>query len=153
MGKKPVGPMTPFDHLVTPPYLHTIKLLLPYIPPSSQRLLAVYIKFLELRNTMTGFRGFSNSSFSLNMLDELKPYMSSSEIEMAEQMDSMMNMLEMIRGMQSMSETDSAADPMNILKNIMTPEQQDMFDMYSNMFDQKLNHPSEDNKKGASDNE
>lgn len=102
---------------------------------------------------MTGFRGFSNSSFSLNMLDELKPYMSSSEIEMAEQMDSMMNMLEMIRGMQSMSETDSAADPMNILKNIMTPEQQDMFDMYSNMFDQKLNHPSEDNKKGASDNE
>lgn len=102
---------------------------------------------------MTGFRGFTDSGFSPKMLDELKPYMSSSEIEMAEHMDNMMNMLEMIRGIQTMSETDSAAGPMDILKNIMTPEQQEMFNMYSNMFDQELNSPSMDNKKGEPDHE
>lgn len=110
---------------------------------------------------MTCFRGFSNFHCSSHILDDLKPYMSASEMEMAEQMGSMMNMLEMVQCMQTMSDNTyddpkskgAAVNPMDILKNIMTPEQQDMFNMYSNMFDQEISRPQTDSKKGESDNE
>ena len=34
MERKPPKPMTPFDSMVTPPYLYSLKLLLPYTPQS-----------------------------------------------------------------------------------------------------------------------
>lgn len=49
MEKFPPKPMTPLDELVTPPTLYTLKLLLPYMPASTQRTLAVFVKFLNLK--------------------------------------------------------------------------------------------------------
>lgn len=152
MEQRPPKPMTPFDSLVTPPYLYTLKLLLPYIPSSMQFFLAVYIKFLELRNTMDYFKGFPSHPFSLGMLDELKPYMEPGEKEMMEQMEGMMNIMEMIQSMQAMSESASknseGFNPMDMMKNMLTPEQQSMFDMYSNMFDNNINPPEQGDMKG-----
>ncbi len=45
MAGKPSKPMTPFDKSVTPSYLYKLKLFLSFLPPSTQRFLAVYIKF------------------------------------------------------------------------------------------------------------
>ena len=164
MEQNPPKPMTPFDNLVTPPFLYTLKLLLPYTPPSMQRFFGIYIKFLELHHTMEYFQGFSSSSPS-NILEGLKPYMEPAEKEMMEQMSSMMNMMEMVRGMQSMSEgaSDSSSqgfgafNPMDMMKGMLSPEQQEMFEMYNTMFEQEFenenNSPDTGSQKGDTKNE
>lgn len=48
MAGKPSKPMTPFDKSVTPSYLYKLKLFLSFLPPSTQRFLAVYIKFSDI---------------------------------------------------------------------------------------------------------
>ena len=101
MEHKPPKPMTPFDNMVTPPFLYTLKLMLPYTPPSTQRMLGIYIKFLELRYTLSHFNGFGNADSS-RLFDLLKDYMGPEEQEMMEQMSSMMNMMEMMQGQPDM---------------------------------------------------
>ena len=168
MEQNSLKPMTPFDNLVTPPFLYTLKLLLPYTPPSVQRFFGIYIKFLELRHTMEYFQGFDFSS-PANILEGLKPYMEPAEKEMMEQMSSMMNMMEMVRSMQSMPEgtSDSSAqgfgafNPMDMMKGMLSPEQQEMFEMYSTMFEQEFNQennhgnnpPDTGGQKGDAENE
>jgi len=155
MEQNPLKPMTPFDNLVTPPFLYTLKLLLPYTPPSVQRFFGIYIKFLELRHTMEYFQGFSSSPS--NILEGLKPYMNPAEKEMMEQMSGMMNMMEMVRSMQSMSESSPEGsdgfNPMDMMKSMLSPEQQEMFEMYNTMFENELNRPDTGNQKGDEENE
>ena len=165
MERKPPKPMTPFDSMVTPPYLYSLKLMLPYTPQSMQRFMAIYIKFLELRHTMEYFHGFSSHGPSFRIIDELKPFMEPGEKEMMEQMEAMMNMIEMMQGMQEMSEaasqnTDGSAsqgfgafNPMDLMKGMLSPDQQEMFNTYSSMFDEEMNQANSDNQKGESDNE
>ena len=95
MSTRPPKPMTPLDTVVTSQDLYSLKLILPYIPVSMQRLLAVYIKFQEFQNTLTYFQGFPSRHPSCGILDDLKPYMEASEVEMMEQMESVMQMMEM----------------------------------------------------------
>ena len=104
MEQNPPKPMTPFDSLITPPFLYTLKLLLPYIPSSMQRFLGIYIKYLELRHAMEYFQGFTSNPQPRDILDGLKPYMSPAEKEMMEQMSGMMNMMEMTKGQPDMSD-------------------------------------------------
>jgi hypothetical protein len=47
--------MTPFDELVTSPTLQIMKLLIPYTPFSGRRMLASFIKFIELQRTIRLF--------------------------------------------------------------------------------------------------
>ena len=103
MEHKPPKPMTPFDNMVTPPFLYTLKLMLPYTPPSTQRMLGIYIKFLELRYTLSHFNGFGNADSS-RLFDLLKDYMGPEEQEMMEQMEMLMNMMEMMQGQPDMSD-------------------------------------------------
>lgn len=119
MEQNPLRPMTPFDNLTTPPHLYTLKLMLPYTPPSMQRMLGVYIKFLELRYAMEHFHGFGNPDSS-KIFDTLKSYMGPEEKEMMEQMEMIMNMMEMTKG------------------------QPDMSDMFSGMFGDMLHMPDSD---------
>ena len=157
MEQNPPNPMTPFDSLITPPFLYTLKLLLPYIPSSMQRFLGIYIKYLELRHAMDYFQGFSSNPQPKDILDGLKPYMSTAEKEMMEQMSGMMNMMEMVQNMQAMSDSspqDSGGfNPLDMMKGMLSPEQQEMFDMYNAMFENELNTPDTGGKKGESDNE
>ncbi len=148
MDCKAPRPMTPFDELVTPPHLYTLKLMLPYTPPSVQRMLGIYIKFLEFKNTLEHFQGFKRSD-SGSILEELKGFMKPEEREMMEQMEMFMNMMEMAQSMQTQPDSsDESAQarsswPMDMMKNILSPEQQDMFDMYSNIFDSEIPSSSE----------
>lgn len=165
MERKPPRPMTPFDNMVTPPYLYTLKLLLPYTPSTNQRFLAIYIKFLELRSTMEHFHGFpsnfssrtSKSPATFGMFEDLKPYMGPEEQEMMEQMESMMGMMEMFQNMQDMGGGPGGDDagefnPMDMMMGMFNPEQQEMFNACSNMFDSDLEHSSKDNHKYNSSN-
>ena len=51
-------PMTPFDSLTSSGELQMLKLLLPYTPPSVQRMLAFFIRFTELQRAVRYFSVF-----------------------------------------------------------------------------------------------
>ena len=44
--------MTPFDQYISNQSLQMTKLLIPFLPPQSQRMIAVYVKFLEFRQNL-----------------------------------------------------------------------------------------------------
>lgn len=123
MEHKPLKPMTPFDHMVTPSNVYTLKLMLPYIPHSMQRMLGIYIKFMEFRYTIDRFIGFEESEAS-SVLDGLKEYMGPEEKEMMEQMEMIMNMMEMMK------------------------DQPDMPDMFGSMFGDMFHTPDSGEQKG-----
>lgn len=154
MDKKTPRPMTPFDLLTVPDDLYSIKLFLPYTPVSMQRFLAIYVKFVELRHTIAYFHGFPSRSSPNDMMVDLKPYLSEKEQSMMEQAETMIRMMEMLQNMQSMSDASNQdVNPMDFMKTMLTPEQQEMFDMYSQMFDTDMNMSDSDTRKGGSTHE
>lgn len=162
MEKNPPRPMTPFDELVTPQSIYILKLLLPYVPTSVQRMMAIFLKFHELKNTMDTFFGFSSqkNTRSDSILSDLKPYMKPEEQDMMEQMQGMMNMMDMMKQMSDAagsdtsgsdtSDSDTSASntsasntfgssgfsPFDLMKGMLSPEQQEMFESYNQMFEQ-----------------
>lgn len=139
MEHSPPKPMTPFDELVISPDLQILKLLLPYTPPDQQEFLGVFIKIFELRETVrffinaknnllssTGWSDFPPSS--ADILKSMKPYISPSKAEMIDTLSSVMNMME----------TDGDVSPFEMMMGMLSPDQQDMFEMYSEMFDNNM---------------
>ena len=93
--------MTPFDEYTTNHSLQMTKLLIPFLPPQTQRSMAIYIKFLELRNTFSSFRGMKQITSSPDdIFNSLKPYINPSDLESFDQMMNMMNMMSMMQEMQ-----------------------------------------------------
>ena len=96
--------MTPFDQYISTGSLQMTKLLIPFLPPQTQRIMAVYVKFFEFKHTMSFFRGMQQNAQSTDaILNNLKPYMSAAD---AESFDQMMNMMSMMKEMQNMTETN-----------------------------------------------
>lgn len=123
--------LTPFDNQLNNPSLQMIKLLIPYLPQKNQRILAIYIKFIEFQNTLSSFRVFRTKKHSAeDMLNEIRPYLPSEVFNSIDQILNMVNMMEMIKNMSD----ESNSDPTEMLKNMLTPEQQSMFEMYNTMF-------------------
>lgn len=56
MEKKTPRSLLPFDELTMPGDLYLLKLLLPFIPAHMQKLLAIFIKYLELSYTLRTFQ-------------------------------------------------------------------------------------------------
>lgn len=148
MENKTAKPMTPFDELVTSPQLQAMKLLLPYAPVSQQRLLAAFIKFLELRQTLFLFgrtRRSPGAQFFREevpasphtVLNSIKPYLDPQEsgmLEMLMNMKEIMDMAEMLKS--SSPDSSSGFDPADLMMGMLTPEQQEMFSTYNAMFSQ-----------------
>ncbi|CUX30576.1 hypothetical protein [Clostridium sp. C105KSO13] len=166
MEKKPSKPMIPFDELVNPPMLQMLKLFLPYTPASNQKFLGIFAKFLEFKETISFFQGSNydlqaqsrnenQSSSPLEMLTELKPYLPPREAEMIETLLNMMNMMEVMRTFTDNPETASSGEgnPMDMAMGMLTPEQQDMFQMYNSMFSTEGDSNKEDLKEGDDVNE
>ncbi len=109
--------MTPFDLSVSSPTLQITKLLIPFLPPKTQRMMAIYIKFIEFQNTLTSFSSICNSSG--NPFDELKKVLPASALETYENMMNVMNM------MQFMSEMESDFDPMSMMADMFETNQKE----------------------------
>lgn len=151
MATKQSPPKTPFDNLVSSTKLDILKLLIPFVPVANQSQLALYIKFQELIETMHIFRLFPNGIRSCDLANNenttdnpdfislMKPYLPEENIQMIDNISNMMNMMELIKQMQVMSSTNeddsSTNHSMDFLKNILSPEQQAMFDMMNTMYD------------------
>lgn len=146
-----------FDALYTNNQIQKLKVLLPYIEPSMQKNIAIYIKYMELKYTMDLFRKHPFHVHSASrenekpdikkLIHELKPYSSEQEIRQLEQMESMFQTMEMY---QEMSQTMSAMQELfpdmgagssnetsdtsmaDMLMGMLTPEQKAMYEAFSN---------------------
>lgn len=149
--------MTPFDQLISTQRLQILKLLIPYTPPENQRFLAVYTKFLELQHTIDFFQNFHSDMSSqdfeqkavspFRILQEIRPYIPEHIAETLDTISNMMEMMEMFQTMQETTDTDGDSehgfDPMSMMKTMLDPKQQEIFDMYSTMSSQDANSEPE----------
>ena len=154
MDKNLPGPMTPFDELVTSPELQIMKLIIPYAPASGRQMLAACVKVMELRETIrifSGGRGVIRAqmlgdeehSSPIDILNSFRPYLKpreSAALDMVINLKEMMSVMEMMQNSGSSEDGGSALDPMDILSGMLSPEQQEMFHMYSDMFSQAEDH-------------
>ena len=105
--------LTPFDKLTSSSELQMMKLFIPYTEPRSRQMLAVYIKFMELQNTLRYFSSCATNLHSqdlhhktttpLQIFEEISPYLPNNMFEQFEQLKTMMDMMEMMQG-QDMSD-------------------------------------------------
>ena len=102
MQRYPPKPMTPFDEIVTNQKLQFMKILLPFFPINFIKTFAFYIKFIELQNTLLHFPHIINQLSSItqiqssDILEEIRPYMNSQDINSIESILSMLDMIKMI---------------------------------------------------------
>ena len=151
-----------FDTLYTTNHMKILKLLLPYLEPDYQKKLAIYIKWQELSFTIHFFKEYSVSLYSAEfspkktldlkeLLPTLIPYCNEKEKKLITQFSQIQNMMQMIEGFQeympllqqfmsSMSGNNTSdtmfgngdTNMMDILKNMLSEEQQAMFSMFMN---------------------
>ena len=149
-----------FDTLYTTNHMKILKLLLPYLEIETQKKLAVFIKWQELLFTLKFLKQYSASLYSpdfktkkeldlMTLLPILTPYCSESEKSILSQFSQMQNMMHMMEEMQqympmiqqlmsSMSGGNEMGgmlgsgdnNMMDMLKNMMSEEQQAMFSMF-----------------------
>ena len=158
--------ITTFDQLISTQSLQILKLLIPYTPPENQRFLAVYTKFLELQHTIDFFQRFHSDVYSqdfekktfspFHIIQEIRPYIPA---QFGETFDMLMNMMDMMEVFQNMNETadsdgntDPDFDPMAMMKNMLAPEQQAMFDMYNTMSSQETQSETETEPQNETQN-
>ena len=140
MKENKTYPMTPFDLETTDDSLRMMKLFLPYLPPSYQKMLGIYIKFQELQHTLTvlsfPIKAMHTQSLPpappsfFSILEEIRPYLPEQTPAALEQAAQMMQMLDLIGHMQS----EENANPMDMIMSMMKPEDKEMFETYSSMF-------------------
>ncbi len=139
MEHSPPKPMTPFDELVISPDLQILKLLLPYTPPEQQEFLGVFIKLFELKETVRFFINAKNnllpspswnyfSPSGTEFLNAMKPYISPSKVELLDTFSTILSALE----------SGDDFSPIECMMGMLTPDQQNMYEMYSEMFDNDM---------------
>lgn len=145
-----------FDALYTNNQIQKLKVILPYIEPSMQKNMAVYIKYMELKYTMELCKRHPFQICSApdtkerpdfkKLCRELKIYCTEKEAKQLEQMESMLQTMEMY---QEMSQTMSAMQELfpdmgagdangmpgmgmeELLMGMLSPEQKAMFETFS----------------------
>lgn len=106
-------PQTALDRLVSTEQTQMLKAALPYLPFAGQRMLSVYTKFTELKNTLYLFPANQGDmsvceapapvSSPLEFLQELRPYCSGETGNKMDQMIHMIVMAQMLRLFQDVS--------------------------------------------------
>ncbi len=155
MQEETTDKMTPFDRLISSKDLQLMKLIIPYTPPANQHMLAILVKFLELNRTIKIFHQSRQNihtqtfekSFSspLDIVDEIRPYLSEADRTSIDSILNVFNMMQMLETMEKMSGTETF-NPMDMVKEMLTPEQQTMFEMYNTMFQES--DDNDNNKEG-----
>lgn len=146
-----------FDALYTNNQIQKLKVLLPYIEPSMQKNMAVYIKYMELKYTIDLFKKHpfricaaskDNGKPDIQeIFRELKPYCTESEAKQLERITSMLKTMEMYQDMSSTmsamqemfpdmgstnSDNSSGGSMEDLLMGMLSPEQKAMFEAFSN---------------------
>ncbi len=144
-----------FDEALEAHSLELLKAGMPYINTSEQKIFSVYIKLNELINTIKFFNstpknvGICSINQTENqvsdMLNELKKVSNKEEKKFIEQIQNMMTMFQIYSVYKTNTSKDSKS-PTDILKGMLTPSQQEMFDTYSTLFNSNFNGGNDESK-------
>ncbi len=149
--------LTEFDSLICDPHLQMIKAAIPYISASGQQILSLYVKSLELSKTMKLLQREESQSVGIcsisenkrnptEMLNAIKKYCTDSERDMLELFMNFFSAFRMYHSYQELFPCeasgkesggfgqDASMNPVDLLKNMLSPEQQGMLDTYSSLF-------------------
>lgn len=106
--------VTAFDRIVAPEQVQVMKAIIPYTPPQGQRLLSVYAKAMELRNTVSMFQS-QDSDMSVcsvpgavrspvDMLNDIRGHCSAPTRSKIDEIMNLFAMIQMIELFQSSDE-------------------------------------------------
>ena len=147
-----------FDSLITTHSMKIIKAALPYIDISEQRFLSIYLKFSEFMNTIHLFSEHpselsackTKSSDKGNVSKMIHALRNVCDDKERETMDTILNFMQAMQLYQSYtdffatsadgnhkaenSSTGNGFQNMDIMKALLTPEQQTMFETYKSLF-------------------
>jgi hypothetical protein len=137
--------MTALDAIATENHLQMIKAAIPYINLSEQKFVSVYVKYLELMNTVSFFKVSdkndmkacslsADSNSPLDMLTDIRDYCNDDEKDSIDVFINILNGYQLYQTYRETSDSESensSAGPMDALKAFLTPEQQSMIDTYS----------------------
>ena len=154
MNPKNKIPKTPFDCLISSTRLDIMKLLLPYIDNSFQYQMALYVKILELQETIKLFSHPSKDIHAFHMNDlhteepldifsVIQPYLPPENQEMFHNISNMMHMMEIMNQMQAASGSDGDTNSFDMLKSMLTPEQQAQFEAMNQLFEEQILEPED----------
>lgn len=141
--------MTAFDSALEEHYLQIIKVAIPYIHAPVQKLISIFVQAQELLNTAAYYQKKDSclevcstemEGFSLtNMLEDIRAYCYDNEkeaIDLFLNFYQVMQMYNMYQDTFGEAETQDTSTPFSfeMLKGMLTPEQQSIFDTYSMLF-------------------
>ena len=140
---KPTLKVTEFDERIGSTGLQMMKALLPFLEPSMQQWAAVYIQMQELQNAMALFQtpGQPPPWHRRTMIppeqlmEELRPYGGPAECAALDQMKHALEAMKLYQKFSNLQQqTKGPLSPMDLVKEILPPEQAAMFDTYSTLF-------------------
>lgn len=138
--------ITTFDSLVQTQQLQIIKAAIPYIQTSEQKFLSIYVKFLELNQTIHLFNKKDNAlkacsvdtetesptELPIRMLNDVRCYCTDSEKETIDMILNFFSAFELYRSYLDTPEAKSTRNenPFSFIKNFLSPEQKEIFETY-----------------------
>lgn len=142
--------LTEFDSIISPRRLQIIKSALPYIPLNDRKTISLIVKFQEIRNTLHLYDGTSDETLSVcsandnvnenlaEMVDSIKHYCNETEKENLDFYYNIACAFNLSRASSDDKEDHSKNshqfDAGNILKSMLSPEQQTLLESCSMMF-------------------
>jgi hypothetical protein len=137
---------TEFDQLVGSPSLQMLKAMLPFLDSDTQQWVAIYIQTQVLQNTMALFQTSHEPPHwsphqalsPAQLISYLRPYGGPTEQGI---LDDIQHAIDAMKLYQRYSDLQKRAkgpvDPMDLVKELLPPDQASMFQTYSTLF-QKL---------------
>lgn len=126
--------ITDFDRQILGNKLTIIKLLIPYIDSERQMLFALIIRIIEFKMTLDFYRDNSmflkNTKKAFSVDDILSDILEQSSPETKKMYSTFKTFMKMSETMDTLNTSDSSVD---MLKGMLTKEQQDMYEKYSQL--------------------
>ena len=137
--------ITDFDNLTFSHQLQVLKAALPYMAVSQQKTFTIFIKIFELRNALgildaddnqlSACSGDEDNSM-LGMLAHIRGFCNEKEREFIDLFLNFSQAFQLYSSYRASAPEDNSGNEsmFDMLKNLLTPEQQAMFNGYSQMF-------------------
>lgn len=135
------------EQMITTHQMQLLKKALPYVDIEEQKFLSIYIKFREFANTFFLFQDSGqvsqlkiqatekNQKNFNTLLTDLKKVCTKEEAQMIDILQNIMQAFKLYQTYQDIQpEPDGKVSPQDILSAMLTPQQQQMFEMYKGLF-------------------
>ncbi len=138
---------TALDKAISTNHIQILKTAIPYVTVDKQKYFSIFVKYLELMNTISYFQsdkaqvGIYSADMEhpdmFGFINEIREYLTKKDQEMIDSFINMFQMMKMFEAYKDMfdmeGDGDSSANPFDMVKGMLSPEQQAMFNMYENM--------------------